>query len=59
MTLRDRVASTMLLTTLLMYLITHNLWHWRPLKSVLVIGPLALVDAVFVSSNVSKVVDGG
>ncbi|WP_159938985.1 hypothetical protein [Caballeronia arationis] len=28
-------------------------------ESVLVIGPLALVDAVFVSSNVSKVVDRG
>jgi KUP system potassium uptake protein len=53
------VASTMLLTTLLMYFITHNLWHWKPIATLAVIVPLALVDAVFVSSNVSKVVDGG
>ncbi|QDQ83277.1 potassium transporter Kup [Paraburkholderia megapolitana] len=53
------VASTMLLTTLLMYFITHNLWHWKPLASIAVVGPLALVDAVFVSSNIGKVLDGG
>jgi KUP system potassium uptake protein len=53
------VASTMLLTTLLMYFITHSLWHWKPLATLVVIGPLALIDAVFVSSNVSKVFEGG
>ncbi|MFM0377824.1 potassium transporter Kup [Paraburkholderia strydomiana] len=53
------VASTMLLTTLLMYFITHCLWKWKPLATLAVIGPLALVDAVFVSSNVSKVLEGG
>ena len=53
------VASTMLLTTLLMYFITHCLWNWKPLATAAVIGPLALVDAVFVSSNVSKVLEGG
>jgi KUP system potassium uptake protein len=49
----------MLLTTLLMYFITHCLWRWKPIATALVIGPFALVDAVFVSSNVSKVLDGG
>jgi KUP system potassium uptake protein len=53
------VASTMLLTTLLMYFITDCLWHWKPLATALVIGPFAVVDAVFVSSNVSKVLEGG
>ncbi|VXC17812.1 putative potassium transport system protein kup 3 [Burkholderia sp. 8Y] len=53
------VASTMLLTTLLMYFITHCLWNWKPLATFAVIGPLALVDAVFVSSNFSKIVEGG
>jgi KUP system potassium uptake protein len=53
------VASTMLLTTLLMYFITHCLWNWKPLATLAVIGPLALVDAVFVSSNISKVLEGG
>jgi KUP system potassium uptake protein len=49
------VASTMLL----MYFITHCLWNWKPVATLAVIGPLALVDAVFVSSNISKVLDGG
>ena len=53
------VASTMLLTTLLMYFITHCLWRWKPIVTAAAIGPLALVDAVFVSSNAGKVLDGG
>ncbi|WP_321962263.1 potassium transporter Kup [Paraburkholderia sp. J7] len=53
------VASTMLLTTLLMYFITHCLWNWKPAATVAVIGPLAIVDAVFVASNAGKVLDGG
>lgn len=53
------VASTMLLTTLLMYFITHCLWKWKPVTTIAVVGPLALVDLVFVSSNVSKIIEGG
>ena len=53
------VASTMLLTTLLMSFIARCLWHWKLSTTVVVIGPLALVDLAFVSSNASKVLDGG
>lgn len=53
------VASTMLLTTLLMYFITHYLWKWPFYATLTVISPLALVDLVFVSSNISKVLEGG
>jgi len=53
------VASTMLLTTLLMYFIARCLWRWRLITTVMVIGPLALIDLAFVSSNASKVLDGG
>ncbi|WP_410923381.1 KUP/HAK/KT family potassium transporter [Pseudomonas sp. SIMBA_041] len=38
---------------------THSLWKWHPLVTAAVIVPLALVDAVFVSSNISKVLEGG
>lgn len=53
------VASTMLLTTLLMYFITHCLWRWKPVATFAVIVPMALVDLLFVSSNANKVMDGG
>lgn len=53
------VASTMLLTTLLMYFVTHCLWHWTRLTTILVIGPLAMVDGMFVLSNAGKILDGG
>ncbi|MCP3707276.1 potassium transporter Kup [Paraburkholderia sp. CNPSo 3274] len=53
------VASTMLLTTLLMYFITHCLWNWKPVATLAVIGPLAVVDAIFVASNAGKILDGG
>ena len=53
------VASTMLLTTLLMYFVTHCLWRWKPIATFAVICPMAFVDALFVSSNANKVMDGG
>jgi KUP system potassium uptake protein len=53
------VASTMLLTTGLMYFTARCVWHWRRLVTWLVIAPLAVVDALFVASNTGKVLDGG
>jgi KUP system potassium uptake protein len=53
------VASTMLLTTLLMAFITHYRWRWRPLWTVTVVSPLLAIDTAFVSSNSRKLLDGG
>jgi KUP system potassium uptake protein len=53
------VASTMLLTTVFMLLVTRYLWNWSMLKSLSVTSVLLCVDAVFVATNLGKVVQGG
>jgi KUP system potassium uptake protein len=49
----------MLLTTLFMYYVAHLIWKWSFFKSLTVTGALAAVDLVFVSTNLSKVAEGG
>jgi KUP system potassium uptake protein len=53
------VASTMLLTTVFMLLVTRYIWKWSLLKSLIVTSVLLCVDAVFVATNLGKVVQGG
>lgn len=53
------VASTMLLTTVFMLLVTRYLWNWSLVKSLLVTGVLLVVDATFVGANLGKIKEGG
>lgn len=53
------VASTMLLTTVFMFLVTRYLWKWSLFKSLSITSILLVVDAVFVGTNLSKVIQGG
>lgn len=53
------VASTMLLTTVFMLLVTRYLWNWSLPKCLAVTGVLLAVDSVFVATNLGKVLEGG
>jgi KUP system potassium uptake protein len=53
------VASTMLLTSLLMFLAMREVWRWSLPLSIAVAGPFALIDLSFVAANMMKVVEGG
>jgi len=53
------VSMTMLLTTVLMYHMMREQWHWSLMLSLAVAFALALVDGSFVSANLTKVFDGG
>jgi KUP system potassium uptake protein len=53
------VASTMLLTSLLMFLAMREVWHWNLPVSAAVAGVFILIDASFVAANMMKVVEGG
>lgn len=53
------VFGTMVVTTLLACVVMSRGWGWSPLKTGLVMVPLLLIDVVFLSSNLLKVVDGG
>lgn len=53
------VASTMLFTTVFMFLVSRLIWKWSLAKSLSVTGMLVAVDLVFVATNLGKVAEGG
>ena len=53
------VASTMLLTTCLLYTAMRKVWHWPLALAVAVGGALLLVDGVYFVANLFKIAEGG
>lgn len=53
------VTTTMVITTLLAFTVTRELWHWRLSTSLLVTGALLVVDVSFFGANMLKIIDGG
>jgi KUP system potassium uptake protein len=53
------VATTMLLTSLLMFLAMREVWRWSLPVSLAVAGLFVVVDLAFVSANMMKVLEGG
>jgi KUP system potassium uptake protein len=53
------VTGTMIITTVLAFVVVRDLWGWGPWKSVPVLGAFLLIDAAFFSANLVKIEDGG
>ena len=53
------VSLTMLFTTLLMYRMMREQWRWSVAVTLAIAGALLVVDAAFVSANLTKVLEGG
>jgi KUP system potassium uptake protein len=53
------VSLTMLLTSVLMYLVMREIWGWSQPASLLVAGLFVTVDLYFVTANLMKVFEGG
>jgi KUP system potassium uptake protein len=53
------VATTMLLTTGLLYKAMRDVWNWPAIPSIAVISVFLLVDLSFFSANLLKIADGG
>ena len=53
------VSGTMLFTSVLLFCALREIWHWRLAAAIAVMAPLALVDASFLASNLTKVLAGG
>ncbi|MEI6689099.1 MAG: KUP/HAK/KT family potassium transporter [Thermoleophilia bacterium] len=52
------VTGTLICTTILAAIVARTVWRWSPLVVALVYVPLGVVDILFFSSNVIKIVHG-
>lgn len=53
------VTATMLITTILAYIVARELWGWSHLKCFVVFGFFAIIDIAFFGANIVKVSHGG
>jgi KUP system potassium uptake protein len=53
------VSTTMLMTSVLIFIAMREIWHWRLLASGAVAGAFLIVDAAFLAANLEKIRDGG
>ncbi|MEP6959629.1 MAG: potassium transporter Kup, partial [Nitrospirota bacterium] len=53
------VSGTMVMTTLLTYVVARECWNWSVARTALVTGIFLLIDLVFLSANTLKILQGG
>ncbi len=53
------VTGTMLVTTILAFMVARRMWGWKLWQALALAAPLALLDLTFLSANVLKVASGG
>jgi len=52
------VTGAMFVDTLLAYFVVRRIWKWNMLQTGLLLVPLALIDMVFIASNMLKIPEG-
>ena len=53
------VSATMVITTILAFIVVRHLWKWHWLAGALVLGSFMAVDLAFFGANIVKIHDGG
>jgi KUP system potassium uptake protein len=53
------VTGTMLVTTILAYIVARRMWKWRLAAVLLLIVPLISLDSIFLAANALKIASGG
>ncbi|MEO8217586.1 MAG: potassium transporter Kup [Acidobacteriota bacterium] len=53
------VTTTMVITTLILYIVERELWHWSRAGALALSGFFLVFDLAFFSANIIKVQDGG
>jgi KUP system potassium uptake protein len=53
------VTGTMLVTSVLAYIVARHMWGWKQWATLLLITPLITLDAVFLVANGMKIASGG
>jgi KUP system potassium uptake protein len=53
------VTGTMLMTTLMAFVVIRRVWKWHWLAVLALLVPIAMIDAIFLGTNLFKFYDGG
>ncbi|MCK6553295.1 potassium uptake protein [Candidatus Binatia bacterium] len=53
------VSTTMVVTTVLLYVVARDLWGWSRTGALLVTGSLGIIDLAFFGANIAKILHGG
>ena len=53
------VTTTMVITSILFFVVARDRWGWSRARTTLVVTPLLVVDCAFLAANVPKIPDGG
>src|SRR5438045_8034778 len=53
------VTGTMVVTAMMGFVVIWKVWKWSPLAAAALIGPFLVIDLIFLSANLLKVVEGG
>jgi KUP system potassium uptake protein len=53
------VTGTMLVTTILAFIVARHMWRWKLWAVVLLVAPLITIDTVFLAANGLKIASGG
>jgi len=53
------VTGTMMVTTLLAYVVMRRVWRWNMALALACVAPLFLIETVFLSANLLKLFEGG
>ncbi|HVZ30719.1 MAG TPA: potassium transporter Kup [Asticcacaulis sp.] len=52
------VTGTMLISTVMAYIVLRHAWHWSALRTLALLVPLGLIEGVFLTSNLTKLFSG-
>ena len=53
------VTSTMVITSILFYVVVRTRWGWSRAQAVTIVTPLLLIDIAFLAANIPKIPEGG
>ena len=53
------VTGTMVVTTLLGYLVARHVWHWNRVWALAAVLPFLCLDLIFFGANILRVIEGG
>jgi len=53
------VSGTMLITTILLYIVIRHIWNWSRFKALLLVIPILVIDLIFFAANMAKFGEGG